>query len=398
MIVKERNLTWCINCDWLSFSGQMILGEHETVNEPEICCPDGYRLELLDGTNVYRYRACLYDHRGRKVLTALWCPKSRAFNARLITFEVANYWLYSNNLYKVVDLSYTIHNYTFLCPTRYDIAVDFDLNKRQRQILNWLWLNKAYVSRKDEGSFWWHKEVDEPFPHQFNYGSKKSNFKWKLYNKSKELKIGSKKPDKPYIWHEWDAAGFVITNVWRLEISVNKFSGLTVNGYKIELESLVSSAFIMQFFGELYKARFNVRKKQGHTRKSNDEEIDLLRWPIKGLTVRTRQSQGGKVEARATTQMMKLCDVLESPMAAMDYGLFRQVSGALVTMVARYHLQDYFQVVKGMSVNHYIKQLQSSAGSGIVNLGIREKISFARIGDNVNSCWLRKQWIEKNKS
>lgn len=399
MIVKNRAAVWCINCDWLSFSGQMVLADKESLIAPEISCPDGYRLELLGGTNVYRYRAILYNHKGKKVLTALWSPKSKNFNQRLITFEIANFWLYSNNLWKVVELTYKIHNYTFLCPTRYDIAVDFELNARQRKILTWLYTNKAYVARKEEGSTWWHKELDEPYPHQFNYGSKKSDFKWKLYNKSKELNVSSKKPDKPYIWHEWDAAGMVITNVWRLEISVTKFSGIEVNGFKVELESLISSAFMMQFYGEMLKSRFVIRKKECHTRKSNDKELDLLRWPIDGLTVRTRQSKGGKIEPRATTQMMKLCEVLESPIAAMDMTLFNQVTNALVVLVAKYHLHKYFEMVKGMSMNSFISMLRNSAGSGIVDLESREKISMADIGEKVNGCWLRQKWIaSKSKS
>ena len=393
MILKTSKSKLCVNRDWLQWSGQMKLAKGENVEEPGVCCPAGYTMELLDGTNIYRHRAYLLNRNGVKVLTVLWSPKARWLNRRLIQFEVANHILYSVELFDIIELTYQIHNYTFLCISRVDLCCDFELSRRHRQVVDGLWHKKLYVAAKHDGNDWWHKDLDEPFPHQLSYGSKNSDFKWKLYNKSKELGVGTNNPSKPYIWEEWDAAGFVITNVWRLEVSVTKSSGFKVNERRMELEDVISNAYMCDLYGKLLERRFVIRKRQRHTRKSNDDVVDFLRFPVAGAKVETRQSSGIAKDATITTQVNKLCQILESTEVLNSPLILKSMSTSLLSLVAKYNLSKWFIMAKGMTVRNYVQSLSGLSKVKFINRNNFK--SMAEIGDSLNSCWLRKLWLER---
>lgn len=395
MICLQAREKLVVSNDWLQFSGQLILHDKEDVTAPEIECPEGYRLELLTGTNVFRYRAMLFDWKGRKVLTAMWSPYSSGFNPRLINFEVANYWLYQPNFYEVCRLSYEIHNYTFLCITRIDIACDFELTKRCRRIVDALYTGKMYVANKHEGNKWWNQSAIGEFAHDMNFGSHKSDFKWKLYDKSRELKVLSKKPEKPYIWQSWQAYGMNVTNVWRLEVSITKGSSLKVNGQPMTLEDAVRDSYLVNLFGELYKKRFVIRKRQHHSRKSNDRVIEFLNYPFDGWLVETPRSAGNETEQTASMQMNRLCDIIESPQAMSDTIFFDAIADSLKMLVSRYHLTKYFIRAKGETLPSYLARRRDLVGQGIVDMETKEKVSLMDIGASLNACWLRKLWLER---
>lgn len=395
MIVKCKNFNLVVNRDWLQYSGQLKLDRKESVTDPEMCCPEGYKMEILTGTTIFNYRATIHNSRGVKVLTLLWGPKAKWLNRRLIQFEISNNVLYSNELNEILMLTYEIHNYTFLCISRVDLCCDFELSTSQRRIITYLYKGKYYVASKNEGSIWWSKDIGEPYPHQLTYGSKKSDFKWKLYNKSKELKIGTKNPDKPYIWEEWDAAGMNITNVWRLEVSITKGSGFRVNGRRYEIEDVVSDAYVLGTYGDLLKKRFVIRKNQKHSRKSNDEIVELIKYPFDNVLTSTMVYDSKPIEASVGTHLNKICEVLESTEVLSAPILLRQLSITLVGMVAKYNLGSYFFKVHGMSVLKYIQSLDGMQKSQIIDR--KNKETYAMIGDRLNSCWLRKLWLEKRQ-
>lgn len=395
MIIKYKNSKLVVNRDWLQFSGQLVLGKKESVTEPEMCCPEGCKMELLTGTTIYKYRATVHNNKGVKLITVLWSPKARWLNRRLVQFEISNNVLYSNELREVLMLTYEIHNYTFLCISRVDLCCDFELTKARRDIVTRLYNGKYYVASKNEGCNWWSKDIDEPYPHQLAYGSKKSDFKWKLYNKSKELKVGTRHPEKQYIWEEWDAAGMNITNVWRLEVSITKGSGFRVNNRRYEIEDVITDAYVLGTYGDLLKKRFVIRKKQHHTRKSNDEVVELLNYPFDDVLTSTVVYENKGVQASIGTQLNKMCDVLESNEVLSSPILFKQLSVTLVGMVARYNLGSYFFKSHGMSVMKYIQSLDGMQKSQIIDRSDKE--SYAMIGDRLNSCWLRKLWLSKNQ-
>ena len=365
MVLLKSKQKLCVSTDWLSFSGQLILERGENPIDPAIECPYGYRLELLSGTNVFRFRAILYDHRGRKVITALWSPYSKKINQRLINFEIANFWLYSDKLQEVINLTYNIHNYTFLCFTRLDICCDFEKSVRQGKIIDNLFRHRYYVAAKQEGSGFWHKGIVTNDTHDMNWGSKKSDIKWKLYDKSRELRIESKNPQKPYIWQQWADFGMNITNVWRLEVSITNLRSIKVAGYFIDFDMYFMPDFVVTFFGEMVKQRFIIRKDERHTRKSNDTEVKLLAYPYSGIKVSTRHSKGTHQEQSAATQLLKLLDVLESPQVMQDVSLFDMIERSISQLMFKYKLNKYFMMVKEDPYRVYIRRLRANIGQGV---------------------------------
>jgi len=399
MIVKSERTTYCVNRDWLSFSGQLILSRGEDIGDVELSVPDGYRLQILSQTNVFRKRAYLLNRQGVKMLTILWQPIARWLNRRLIQFQVANALLYSCDLDRMIDITLYLHNYSFLCISRLDLCVDFECTTRLRRIINAIYNRKMYVANKHNGNNWWNDDAQLVEPHDMNWGGKKSDFKWKLYNKSRELEVTSKKPKKPYIWEEWSAAGMNITNVWRLELSMTKVNAIKVYERFMDLDDVLSNAFMLEFFGTMYKSRFVVRRNGRHTRKSNDRVIEFIRYPFDGVIVKAKETIGVVKDNEVTTQIGHLTSMMESTQVLSSRLVFNHLAASLVMLIAKYNLGKYFVMSYGKSVASYIADLKSTFNAQVI--GNNETLSMSTIGERVNSCWLRQKWIinqQKQKS
>lgn len=391
MILKRFNQSLCLNRDWLSFSGQLVLAKGETPADAVIECPPGYTIELCAGTNVFNNRAYLINAYGVKVLTFQWYPKSRAMNRLLINFQVSNPVLYSWDLKSLLDVTYEIHNYTFLCITRLDICCDFEFSRRCRSIINGLYRGRLYVANKREGNLWWNKDAEEPFPHDLNFGSARSDFRWKIYDKSRELRIGKRDARKPYIWDEWYCADFNITNVWRVEVSMTKGSSLKYHGRTIDLQDVLSDAFICQMFSGLLESRFVIRRRQHHSRKSNDEVVDLLHFPIEGFKLDYPKLMNADREASISTQIGKLADLLQSSQIQAAPLIFSQIAASLTMTVAKYRLQSYFLRTYDCTVSAFIEQNRRAAEDIGELRG--ERTTVQMIGMRTNACWLRRRWL-----
>ena len=113
---------FAINCDWLQYS---VILNH---TDPELRCPEGYRIELCQGTNVYQYRALVIDSAGRKELTLLWHPHSSSLNPLHMSVQVANEFLYSGKIASSLDLVKEIVDCTFNSIGRFDVCCDFEAN------------------------------------------------------------------------------------------------------------------------------------------------------------------------------------------------------------------------------------------------------------------------------
>ena len=118
-MINVSDAKYCINCDWLAFSVKL------NEREPELQCPEGYRLELLQGNNIYKNRFVLYDADGRKCLTALWSPYSSVLDATIMTVQAANWMLYSVSASYIMDLLLQIVDCEFNSVGRVDIFCDF---------------------------------------------------------------------------------------------------------------------------------------------------------------------------------------------------------------------------------------------------------------------------------
>lgn len=391
MLLQGKTKRYAINLDWLSFSGLM---DYETrMDNFELTCPEGYRLEVEEhGTNLFSRRAILWNHRGEKMITALWRPKTNLNAFNLVVFEVANRWLYSMDFREVLALTQVMHTYKFCAITRVDICCDFEVKADERRIINGLYYHRYYVANKREGSNFWSNGGD---PHDMNWGSKKSDFKWKLYNKSKELKVGTNNLQKPYIVEEWSSLGMKVDKVWRLEVSITKGNALlyedksqyevdsrvdwetgeVLEDYKwsvkrvIDVTDLTNDRFVFRLYYSMLQSRFIIRKKQKHSRKRNDERVFLVDLgnieDEEKFSVKSYEKNNDDERISLTAELRRLVEQLQSPLARVDMEFYDRTAELLLMMVSKYRLGKYFEREHSMTVREFVDNMREQCGLGV---------------------------------
>lgn len=281
---SSKNPLGIINVDWLAFSVRLCETSTERDNHAfSFRSPAGYRLVEFAGTNIYKRRIILYHESGRKVLTMLCEPHSRVIDRLAMLVEVANEYLYTG-FTQMLDLINEVHPCTFLCLSRFDVCCDFVATPERLQLIKQLSENQAYVQGKRDGvSFHaYTAEITgiERVNRQQSWGSKNSNIKWKVYNKSLEIfevgKNGERTCNKPYIADEWRRAGWDVLNVWRIEVSLSPAAKFQFYGKRLSWKLAINGFDVTDLFVSLYMTRFVVRLNQGHRDKTNDKRVHLL--------------------------------------------------------------------------------------------------------------------------
>lgn len=272
-----------LNIDWLAFSVRLLetsteRDAHAFIFRPVSDC----KVFELPGTNIYKRRLMVFNNEGRKLLTLLCQPYSRAINYLSAFVEVANEWLYLGFSW-VMDLLNDLHPCEFLCMSRLDICVDWELHPDQQQLIQDLCTNKAYIQGKRDGSAFYSYTIEdkvERIPRCLSWGSKHSNIKWKVYNKSAEVfemqPNGVKICHKPYIVAQWEDVAFNVENVWRIEVSINPMHKFEWHGQRVTFHDVLHTFLPMDLFIGLYQTRFVIRNNEGHKDRSNDKRRHLL--------------------------------------------------------------------------------------------------------------------------
>lgn len=281
---SSKNPLGIINVDWLAFSVRLCETSTERDNHAfSFHSPAGYRLVEFAGTNIYKRRIILYHESGRKVLTMLCEPHSRVIDRLAMLVEVANEYLYTG-FAQMLDLINEVHPCTFLCLSRFDICCDFVATQARLQLIKQLSENQAYVQGKRDGVSFHAYTAEttgiERVNRQQSWGSKNSNIKWKVYNKSLEIfevgKNGERTCNKPYIADEWRRAGWDVLNVWRIEVSLSPAAKFQFYGKRLSWKIAINGFDVTDLFVSLYMTRFVVRLNQGHRDKTNDKRVHLL--------------------------------------------------------------------------------------------------------------------------
>lgn len=369
------------NLDWVSFS--VLLKE----KEPEICCPDGYRIELLGGNNVFRNRAIIYKD-GSKALTLLWSPYSSAIDERIMTVQIANYWLYPACISGWFSVVSTCVECTFNNLSRIDIAIDFEVSTRQMSLIRKLNSGACYVAAKSEGSTWWHSTthdgVDSKFPHCLTWGATTSQFKWKLYNKAREqntdehLKAKRKDgttyivpPEKPYIVEMWKQGKMDVKKIWRLELSINDMGILRLEkaqGRRIDLSICDDIGLWYEIICSEIDRRFIVRKNEGHKRKSDDSRVYLL-WldGWKTAVVHKERNKNPKPKPEAVSALKSILRAVENPIVMMDERMYSYYWGMAQELVQRHNLIGWCVRILGEGIDDWFQRRFENVGEGIVD-------------------------------
>lgn len=373
-----ENNGFCLNCDWLQYS---VLTDSE---EPEIICPDGYRLEIAQGNNIFENRALLFNNNGEKVLTLLWKPYSSVLNKRLMTVQVANKFLYTGMISKNFELVRQIVACSFNSVGRFDICLDFEANDEFIEAVKHLNSGHYYVQHKTEGSSWWHEVNKDNFKHKqthcLTWGSPNSEIKVKLYHKSREQGlIGGDTPEKPWIVEEWEEAHFDKKNVWRLEFSLAGAGQLRWEKQLITLEMIENESWLRRVFFSLYHKRFvcriNQGKRQGH--KNNDTRIYLVRLPIDGENLTWYEAPNLKSESKPAIELLRsLMRQVDNSAVMASKMMFESYGKMICEVIENYGLENYFKAVFEKDYTDYLAELYDKSGSGVYTMNLKPSRFF----------------------
>ena len=361
-----------INCDWLQYS--VILAE----DEPEFLCPNGFRLEVMQGNNIFRNRIIVWDLTGRKWLTLLWSPFSSRLNKRLMTVQVANELLYSSAINQSYRILQEIVECKYNSLGRVDVCCDFQMDRDKMLTLRHLNSGHYYIQAKSEGSVWWHnenkftngREFNEKSLHCQTWGSHKSQITIKCYYKSREqgMLCDDPQPDKPYIVQMWRDANWDVRNVWRLEFSMTKVSKGRYDNKHIGLEEISSCEWLQHLFYEFYTHRFIVRQNTGRRsgKKNEDpiktflnlsQEIKHFTWSV-GDHKRPPSSDAVKV-------LRTMMSSIQNPTIVCNQEVSEHIANAIITHVESQRLDSYFHNHYGQSVRDFMQKYYDQSGQGI---------------------------------
>lgn len=370
MKVTYNNNHYTCNLDWLQFS---VLTD---TPDPEIMCPDGLRLEICNGNNIFENRALVYDSRGAKILTLLWKPYSKVLPSNLMTVQVANEYLYLpsgmgikwawDDVQQIVDC-------TFNAIGRFDVCLDFEGSPNRNEFLRHLNSGHYYAQRKSEGSSWWHS-IDEAKGvknqlHCLSWGSKKSEIKVKIYHKSREQGLlNSDQPEKPWIVDEWSQMGMDCKNVWRLEFSFSGAGQLRHRGKIVSLDNLSDSEWLLQVLCDSYHHRFVTRrnegKRQGH--KNNDDRVYLLDLPDAPSMLKWADPKAVDHETPASITLLRsLMRQIDNPAIICHRPTYETYASTIQQVIRDHRLYSYFLRTYQSTPDDYFAALSTEVGVGL---------------------------------
>lgn len=370
MLYKYFENQYAINCDWLQFSVRM------ADELPELKCPDGFRLEKLQGNNIYKDRFILYDSEGRKWLTALWNPFSSILDKKIMTVQAANWLLYSDLNSCIMDVLHGVLDCAFHNMGRLDLCCDFVASAEQLETLRHLNSGHYYVQGKSEGSRWWHNTENysdgfiKQLTHCQSWGRPTSEIKWKVYYKSREIGCikgwSDDECEKPWIRDEWKCGGMDIYNVWRCEVSMSGASCLRYDDRMITLSDALSGCWQSLVFSDMLQSRFIIRVNQGRRsgHKNNDKIVTFLPMQADKIHLSWMKPRDVPKPSDGVKLLRKLMGLLDNPVCKVSMEIFMSVASAICDVVVSEHLEMYFEEKFGSEPDEYFAKLSESVGLG----------------------------------
>ena len=354
-----------ISIDWLSFSYNLSLTDEEYFDFIKMNIPAGYSAEYFDGTKVFNRRLILRDASGRKVLTLLYEPKSSLIPKRICLCEVANVCLYDDNWRTICMLVQKMHAGSFNSLSRLDIACDFD--EIGDNVAKMFDEGLIYVQKKKEGCMFYDYAEKDGYiirkPRQISFGSKTSKIKWKLYNKSKEIKVSHKE----YIEHMWREEHMDLSkDIWRLEVSLTRVSSLQClnkdNVDLLDFREFWERQSYFWLFPAFYTNNFVVRKNEGRAgNKYNPNTLfDFLdmynKDDVAKLSVRSAVLPASKYVAdkEVVEVFLRMVTDLQKEVVRRNFGVADNMLSAIRNMMNVFSLEDVLKDVCGVSFEELV--------------------------------------------
>lgn len=361
-----------ISIDWLSFSYNLTLSKEEYLNDDvKMFIPGGYSAENFDGTQVFNKRLIVRDASGRKVLTLLYEPKSPLIPKRICLCEVANVCLYDESWREICMLLPKMHAGEFNSLSRLDIACDFD--EIGDDVAKMFDEGLIYAQKKKEGCmFYDHTEKDGYVirkPRQISFGSKTSKIKWKLYNKSKEIKVSHKE----YIEHMWHEEGMDLSkDIWRLEVSLTRVSSLQClnkdNVDLLDLREFMERQSFYWLFPAFYTNNFVVRKNEGRAGNKNNpnslfdflemyNKDDAAKLSVKSAVLPARKYVADK---EVVEVFLRMVTDLQKEVVRRHFSVADNMLSAVKNMMNVFSLEDVLKGVCGVSFEELVALVDAS--------------------------------------
>lgn len=295
-----------INLDWLSVSFSLDLKASES-EDIYLRCPDTWTFDILSGTNTYKNRVIYRNKYGEKMMTCLYFPKSKLIDKRMALVEIANSLLYSHMWeYVLENLQEIFHEGTITGFSRVDFACDFQfyydenqVEKPSKYLLKSLENQSfAVLGKRDGASFYSYEHNPngkiQSNIKQLSFGSKSSQLKWKLYNKTREIseQATNNEDYKKYILDCWAQNGFDMKkDTYRLEVACSNFSTLVIarnQDIKNSIKNLSNS--YQEIFKSLYHQGFKVVVNTEESNVSRKPRVNFLNLEDPGFSVTKRPS------------------------------------------------------------------------------------------------------------
>ena len=208
-------------------------------------------------------------------------PFSSILEKDLVQIKISNRFLYQKGLVSSIKMFLSEHDLKFKGFSRIDIAYDFnyffDALPPQNFIYNFL--SEEY-QRAGRGT--WHssgKHQESLVYEYLGFGSRYSDIRAYLYNKSTEMR---EVVNKPYIKEQWLKNGLDCSqDVWRLEFSLKGdvfkiIDTRTGEEIKHELDIIENYDFIYNFFTALIEKYWDFSYRNSINRKSRANKIKLF--------------------------------------------------------------------------------------------------------------------------
>lgn len=223
-------------------------------------------------------------------------PYSSIINPLSAIVRITNRWLYSGELWPLVDRLLEEFGLSFKSISRIDVCADFlsfKYNYKPEQLI------KDFVSQKIRkvgravGTVDFRQRRDGMHYNGLKFGTRESDACVYLYNKSLEL---AEVKDKPHIRDAWRAAGLEVQEGWKVE---------TINGKKVKSPKYKD---VWRLEVSLKSGALGYEKKQARKQRKAGE-LHAVKWTCADAPV--MDIVDAKTGAEVTPEVMSVRDNLQ---------------------------------------------------------------------------------------